>query len=61
MKILDDEMLLAHLKERRQEIISAIVAGKSPPSDAQLEKLALVHDGIAAVEGVIAEKLAAGA
>jgi hypothetical protein len=58
MKILDDEALLAHLNERRQEIVSAIVAGRSPPSDAQLEKLALVNHGIAAVEGAITERLA---
>ena len=60
MKILDDETLLAHLKERRQEIVSAIVVGRSPPSDAQLEKLALVHQGVAALEGAIAERSAQG-
>jgi len=57
VKILDDQMLLAHLKERRLEIISAIVAGRSPPTDAQLEKLTLLQHGIAAVEGAIADGL----
>jgi len=58
MKILDDELLLAHLKERRLEIVSAIVAGKSPPTDAQLEKLTLVQHAIAAVKDAIADGLA---
>lgn len=56
LKVIDDELLLMNFKVARREMVAAMNAGKNPPTDDAIRKLAEMHQAIAAVEAVIADK-----